>query len=218
MSSALDRSLDDIMSSKREVRRSREPRRGDKRGRGRGRGSFVRRRRSQGEERAPRVVVHNPSLQRSAPRDLRKVKVSNLELDILSDELFDVFKNVQGLKSCEVVLDRSGKSRGFACLWFTSDSDARHFIKNHNGVPLNDRDMVVTFWETEVSSRPRALHTTPRSAKPSVSAYRARDSERSFDRPRPSPKKQEKPLRKEKAPKPTAEELDAELDAYLRSE
>ncbi|XP_055381858.1 THO complex subunit 4 [Condylostylus longicornis] len=143
-----------------------------------------------------------------------KLLVSNLDFGVSDTDIHELFADFGPLKSAAVHYDRSGRSLGTADVVFERRSDAAKAMKQYNGVPLDGRPMNIQFATSEV---------------PPVRANRI---------PQRSPNKLRRPIpgkirrgggivrgrrigrggggRNVRAgPQPTAEELDAELDAYV---
>ncbi|KAF1795678.1 Friend of PRMT1 duplication [Phytophthora cactorum] len=64
-----------------------------------------------------------------------KILVKNLKFDILEEEVRELFGTVGEVSKAEIVYDRSGRSKGIARVWFTRRSDADKAIKQYDGRP-----------------------------------------------------------------------------------
>jgi len=166
-----------------------------------------------------------------------RLQISNLAYSVLSEDLKDLFESIGDLKRATVNFDKSGRSLGTATVVFSRRADALTALKKYNNVPLDDSPMRITLVGTNVSAngaRPQFNNTnslraaadealvisvgvprnrrivsqgigrvrrlsTGRTQRIVGRGGRGRGARRSgFGRDKP----------------PTAEELDAEMDAY----
>ncbi|CAG9859959.1 unnamed protein product [Phyllotreta striolata] len=140
-----------------------------------------------------------------------KLMVSNLDFGVSDSDIQELFAEFGPLKSAAVHYDRSGRSLGTADVIFERKSDAIKAMKQYNGVPLDGRAMNIQLTTSEIPSPIR----------------RSVVGERKFQRSPPRRGNKGRPTRgrggggrnvRGQGPKkqPTAEELDAELDAYSK--
>ncbi|GBN57604.1 THO complex subunit 4 [Araneus ventricosus] len=140
---------------------------------------------------------------------LTKLLVSNLDYGVSDGDIKELFAEFGPLRKAAVHYDRSGRSLGTADVIFERRSDAVKAMKQYNGVPLDGRPMNI-----QITS----------STLPSVSRGRIGSlggggggGNRSFNRGRLSGNSRGRGGRGGASQRkvPTAEELDAELDAYV---
>jgi len=158
--------------------------------------------------------------------------VDNLGWEIDENDLREVLQDVSGLSSAEVQYDKSGRSEGKAILVFASTRDAEAFIDEYDGVNLDDRPMKLSILPAERREMrsDASRGSLRRGGKSDLFGSRLRRSsdDRSGDDRRIEyrPKRRERNEihgprreRKNKSEEPiTAEQLDAEMEAYMQQE
>ncbi|RZC37232.1 RRM 1 domain containing protein [Asbolus verrucosus] len=229
----IDMSLDDIIKSNKPRRGGRRGGRGGPRGggpprrgtfrrsggvqRGRGRGGITRQytrgdvnsawKHDLFEGYGPRKVAAARAVVQSSVGPT-KLMVANLDFGVSDSDIQELFAEFGPLKSASVHYDRSGRSLGTADVIFERRSDAIKAMKQYNGVPLDGRAMNIQIITSEIPSPVR----------------RGPAGERKFQNRSPRGVNKGRPNRgrgggrnfRSQKKQPTAEELDAELDAYTK--
>ncbi|CAH1110943.1 unnamed protein product [Psylliodes chrysocephalus] len=145
-----------------------------------------------------------------------KLMVSNLDFGVSDSDIQELFAEFGPLKSAAVHYDRSGRSLGTADVIFERRSDAIKAMKQYNGVPLDGRAMNIQLTTSEIPSPVR---------RSIASGGGGGGGERRFQNRSPRGGNKGRPVRgrggrnpRGQGPRkqPTAEELDAELDAYTK--
>ncbi|XP_074031541.1 THO complex subunit 4-like [Leptinotarsa decemlineata] len=134
-----------------------------------------------------------------------KLVISNLHFGVSDSDIQELFAEFGLLRRTAIHYDRSGRSLGTADVIFEKRSDAIKAMKQYNGVPLDGRAMNIQLTTPEVlipmkiPVGERKIHyTRPKRDKfgPSSGGRRGGQNARNQRQP------------------PTAEKLDAELEAY----
>ncbi|ENN75662.1 hypothetical protein HUJ04_000361 [Dendroctonus ponderosae] len=131
-----------------------------------------------------------------------KLLVSNLDFGVSDSDIQELFAEFGPLKSAAVHYDRSGRSLGTADVIFERRNDAIKAMKQYNGVPLDGRAMNIQMTTSEIPVPPRRVagrQPVPQGGS-GPSAPRRRGA---FNR-------------NQNRKQPTAQDLDAELDAYSK--
>ncbi|XP_061628229.1 aly/REF export factor 2-like [Phyllopteryx taeniolatus] len=153
-----------------------------------------------------------------------KLLISNLDFGVSDTDIKELFEDFGPLRKVLVHYDRSGRSKGSADICFENTADAITAMKHYNGVPLDGRPMKIVQVTSDVDSQSR-IYT--------------QSSNRGFDRSRLGQPTFDRGDRNEwserrrggnsggsrgwgsgrgrgrgNRPQLSAEELDAQLDAY----
>ena len=75
----------------------------------------------------------------------RKIRVLNLDYNILESDVKDLFASVGKLKFCKILWDRQGRSLGKALVKYEYDSDHAKAIREFNGAELDGRVLTVEY-------------------------------------------------------------------------
>ncbi|PIS11657.1 MAG: RNA-binding protein [Bdellovibrio sp. CG10_big_fil_rev_8_21_14_0_10_47_8] len=75
----------------------------------------------------------------------KKLYVGNLAYTVDSNQLTDLFTQVGSVDSSNVIMDReTGRSKGFAFVEMSADSEAQAAIEKFNGTELGGRAMNIS--------------------------------------------------------------------------
>jgi len=73
-----------------------------------------------------------------------KLYVGNLSFDTMEGDIMELFKSAGNVVSCNLITDKfTNKSRGFAFVEMSSDSEAQKAISELNGKELDGRVLTV---------------------------------------------------------------------------
>lgn len=146
-----------------------------------------------------------------------KLLVSNLDFGVSDSDIQELFSEFGPLKSAAVHYDRSGRSLGSADVIFERRADAIKAMKQYNGVPLDGREMNIQVATSEIP-----VPSVRGGTRLSGNSYAQRAQSR-FRGNRGSGSVRGRGTRRggrggsrQATKTPTAEELDAELEAYVK--
>merc|ERR1719282_244959 len=153
-----------------------------------------------------------------------KLIVSNLDFGVSDSDIHELFSEFGNLKSATVHYDRSGRSLGTAEVTFDRRGDAMKALKQYNGVPLDGRPMRIEMAGVEAEVEPLrrpmggGVRKSPGPRKSPFRGSGGRDGGRGGGRPnRGGGGGGGRGGRGEKKKEVSKEDLDAEMDTYMKS-
>ncbi|GAN08419.1 conserved hypothetical protein [Mucor ambiguus] len=216
---ALDMALDDVISQNRTNKRSSNSNSGGRRG-GSSRGGISKSRSSGGRPspyNGARPARSNAPVRNSRPASNtprasnNSLVVANLHFNVTEKDLYDLFGQIGTLKRAFLHIGPNGKSAGIADVVFQSSQDAERARNTYNNVELDGRPMRIT--QASIIS---AVSNAPASNAPRRSNLRGgnnggrRDNNNSSSGGRRGGGN-----KRESRPKPSQQDLDAEMDSYM---
>eukprot|EP00698_Gefionella_okellyi_P005853 TRINITY_DN15290_c0_g1_i1.p1 TRINITY_DN15290_c0_g1~~TRINITY_DN15290_c0_g1_i1.p1 ORF type:complete len:238 (-),score=37.78 TRINITY_DN15290_c0_g1_i1:227-940(-) len=131
-----------------------------------------------------------------------KMQVANLDYNVSNEDLKELFSEFGEVKKVNIHFDRAGRSNGTADVIFARKTDASRAVAKYNGVELDGRPLQLQLAAVESSIQQRIKPAKPLSGRIGTSKP-----------------KSDKPAKPKKEPKKsmTAEDLDADLDAYKQA-
>lgn len=143
-----------------------------------------------------------------------KIQISNLNHNVTQKDVFELFNTIGPVKSAVLNFDEKGRSKGTATVIFKRNGDASKAWKEYNQRTLDNRVMHI-----ELLVDPAMLaQATPIAHAPSAGAQRNGPGRRGGSRGGRGARGGRGGRGGARSTPKTAEELDAEMDSYMKDE
>lgn len=160
--------------------------------------------------------------QTSPKKELTMLHISNLHYNVSNNDIKELFSDIGPIKKAAVHYDKSGRSLGTAEVTFLSRDAAVQAIKKYHNLPLDGRPMSITMVPSQNSTRSPAksrIGVRPGSGiykRPQTKGTRGRPTNKGHVANNRGSKPKFQPRGNKREPKKavTAEQLDADLEAY----
>lgn len=145
-----------------------------------------------------------------------RLHVSNLHFKVTSEDVRELFADIGLVKKAAVHYDKSGRSLGTAEVIFASRQHATAAIKKYHSIPLDGRPMYITLVPSQTT-----VHSPAKSrigVKQNSGVFKKSQQTKNPKKGQ-SPKnkgKFQRGQRNQQKKEVTAEQLDAELEAYSK--
>lgn len=170
----------------------------------------------------PKPINQRQQQQTSPKKELTMLHVSNLHYNVSTNDIKELFSDIGPVRKAVVHYDKSGRSLGTAEVTFLSRDAAIRAIKKYHNLPLDGRPMSITMVPSQNSVRSPAKSRI--GVKPGSGIYKrpqtkgtrggAANKGHMANNRGNKPKFQPRGNKREPKKAVTAEQLDADLEAY----